>query len=232
MFIQPRMSTSVKCAAVSAAALLFLISRAHGAAEGYLSGTISATTGIPLEGVTVSAQIDGEPITTTVYTGADGRYFFPAMKAGSYHVWAQLAGYERSEATFALGPQPKHLDFKLKADADPEDLLLQLSGYQVLAALPEDTVAHRRGKAIFQKSCLYCHEASTALRDRFDEHGWEVVISAMLNGFSRNPPPPTALQRELASYLAEVRGPGKSPMLLKPFHVADEATFPDRKSVV
>jgi hypothetical protein len=75
MVIEPRMSTSVKCVAVSAAALLFLISRAHGAAEGYLSGTITAATGAHLEGVTVSAQIDGEPITTSVYTGADGRYF-------------------------------------------------------------------------------------------------------------------------------------------------------------
>src|SRR5438552_15683793 len=136
MFIQPRVSTSVRCAAVSAAALLFLISRAHGAAEGYLSGTITATTGTHLEGVTVSAQIDGEPITTSVYSGPDGRYFFPAMKTASYRVWVQVAGYERSEATLALGPQAKHLDFKLKADTDPENLNVQPSGYQVLAALP------------------------------------------------------------------------------------------------
>ena len=226
MFIQPRVSTKVTCGAVSVVALLFLTSRPQGASEGYLSGTITAAPGTNLEGVTVSAQIDGEPITTSVYTAADGRYFFPAMKPASYHIWAQVSGYERADATIALGPQAKHLDFKLKADADPENLIVQLSGYQVLAALPEDTVPHRRGKAIFQKSCLYCHEASTALRDRFDEHGWEVVIGAMLNGFSKNPPPPTALQRELASYLAEMRGPGRSPMSLKPFRVAGEATLP------
>src|SRR5437773_9806843 len=148
------------------------------------------------------------------------------MKTASYRVWVQVAGYERSEATLALGPQAKHLDFKLKADTDPENLIVQLSGYQVLAALPEDSVAHRRGKAIFQKSCLYCHEASTALRGRFDEHGWEVIISAMLNGFSKNPPPSTALQRDLASYPAEMRGPGKSPTSLKPFRVSGEATPP------
>ena len=45
------------------------------------------------------------------------------------------------------------------------DILLQLSGYQVIAALPEDTVAHRRGKVLLQKNCTYCHEIATALRD-------------------------------------------------------------------
>src|SRR6516225_8246842 len=151
MFIQPRVSTKVTCGAVSVVALLFLTSRPQGASEGYLSGTITAAPGTNLEGVTVSAQIDGEPITTSVYTAADGRYFFPAMKPASYHIWAQVSGYERAEATIALGPQAKHLDFKLKADVDPENLIVQLSGYQVLAALPEDTAPHRRGKAIFQK---------------------------------------------------------------------------------
>src|SRR5262245_45349711 len=139
MFIQPRISTRLTVAAVSAAALLFVMSRVQGAADGHLSGTITATTGSHLEGVTVSAQIDGEPITTSVYTGADGRYFFPAMKAASYRVWAQVAGYERAEAAVALGPAAKHLDFRMKSDADPESLVVQLSGYQVLAALPEDT---------------------------------------------------------------------------------------------
>src|SRR5262245_34946765 len=162
MLIPPRLPTSVK-GAVLASALLLMIGLTNGAGDGYLTGTITSTTGARLEGVTISAQIDGEPITTSVYTGSDGRYFFPTMKAASYRVWAQTAGYERSDATVALGLQSKRLDFKLKADADPDRLLVQLSGYQVLAALPEDTVAHRRGKAIFQKSCLYCHAASTAL---------------------------------------------------------------------
>ena len=95
-----------------------------------------------------------EPITTSVYTGADGRYFFPPMKGGKYKVWAQAIGLERAEATADLASKPLRLDFTMK---ETTDIILQLSGYQIMAALPEDTVAHRRGKVLFQKNCTYCH---------------------------------------------------------------------------
>src|ERR1700687_221073 len=88
---------------------------------------------------------------------------------------------------------------------------------QIMAALPEDTVAHRRGKVLFQKNCTYCHETSTALRDRFDQQGWDAIVLAMTNGFSRNPKPLTPAQKELAAYLTEMRGPGPSPMTPKVF---------------
>ena len=68
------------------------------------------------------------------------------------------------------------VDFTMK---ETTDIIPQLSGYQIVAALPEDTVAHRRGKALFQKNCTYCHETSAALRDRFDQAGWEAIVSAM-----------------------------------------------------
>ena len=207
----------------TAAVVLFLTGRAQTANEGWLNGTIKATAGAPLEGVAVSAQVPGEAITTSVFTGADGRFFFPAMKAAKYKLRAQVIGYEASETELMLSAQAQKFDFTLKQTAD---LIPQLSGYQVLAALPEDTVAHRRGKALLQKSCTYCHEASTALRPRFDQHGWEVIVGVMSHSFSRNVPPLTPLQKELATYLAEIRGPGKSPMTPKPFHLTGEATLP------
>ena len=61
----------------SAGLVLALTVSAQGAKDGLLTGTITSTSGQPIEGVTVSAQIAGEPITASVYTGADGRYFFP-----------------------------------------------------------------------------------------------------------------------------------------------------------
>ena len=72
---------------------------------GVLTGTIKSASGTPLEGVAVSAQLPGEPITTSVYTGADGRYFFPPMKSGKHNVWAQAIGLERAESTADLGPR-------------------------------------------------------------------------------------------------------------------------------
>ncbi len=48
----------------------------------------------------------------------------------------------------------------------------------------------------------------------------------MTNGFSRNPKPLTAAQKELATYLTEMRGPGPSPMTPKVFRPKGEATLP------
>ena len=159
-----------------------------------------------------------------MYTGADGHYYFPAMKSGRYGVWAQSVGFERAEASVALPRGEGRQTFTLK---ETTDLIPQLSGYQIMAALPEDTVAHRRGKAIFHRSCTYCHEASTALQNRFDQAGWEVIIGVMLNGFQqRTQKPLTPLQKELAAYLTEMRGPGTSPMQLKPFRVSGASTLP------
>ena len=81
----------LSAAAFSAAGLTLTFS-VQGAQEGILTGTVKSASGTPLEGVAVSAQLPGEPITTSVYTAADGRYFFPAMKSGKYNVWAQAIG--------------------------------------------------------------------------------------------------------------------------------------------
>jgi streptogramin lyase/mono/diheme cytochrome c family protein len=194
-----------------------------GAEAGVLTGTIKSASGTPLEGVAVSAQLPGEPITTSVYTGADGRFFFPAMKSGTYNVWAQAIGLERAESTAALGARTVKVDFTMK---ETTDLIPQLSGYQIIAALPEDTVAHRRGKALFQKNCTYCHETSASLRDRFDQAGWEVIVGAMTQNFSRTARPLSPAMKELATYLTEMRGPGPSPMQPKVYRPKGEATLP------
>ena len=67
------------------------------AADQQLSGTISAGAQ-KLDGVTVSAKMAGSTITTSVYTDAQGNYYFPPMPAGKYNVWAQALGFERSDA--------------------------------------------------------------------------------------------------------------------------------------
>jgi len=84
--------------ATAVAATLALTFSATGAEQGSLSGTIKSASGVPIEGVAVSAQAPGEPITTSVYTGTDGKYFFPALKANKYNVWAQAVVLERNEA--------------------------------------------------------------------------------------------------------------------------------------
>ena len=80
------------------------------AADQQLSGSISTAAGQKLDGVTVSAKMVGGTITTSVYTDADGNYYFPPMAAGKYKVWAQALGFERNDATRrSVGQQaPEH----------------------------------------------------------------------------------------------------------------------------
>ena len=79
----------------------------QGAEEGLLTGTVTSSSGAALEGVAVSAQIPGVPITTSVYTGADGRYFFPPIASGEYKVWAQAVGLERADRRAARAAIPR-----------------------------------------------------------------------------------------------------------------------------
>jgi hypothetical protein len=58
-----------------------------------LSGTITAKAGGTLEGVTVSAKREGSSITTSVYTDAQGNYYFPPLPDGKYNVWANALGF-------------------------------------------------------------------------------------------------------------------------------------------
>ena len=163
--MQTRTSFTTAAAIGTASLWLALSLSAQGGPESLLSGRITSPSGTALEGVAVSAQIPGSPITTSVYSQADGRFFFPAMRAGDYTVWAQAIGLERGESKASLSGSAAHLDFTL---ADTTDIIRQLSGYQVLASLPEDTREHRRGKVLLQKMCTYCHETATVLRDRFE----------------------------------------------------------------
>ena len=54
------------------------------AADAVLHGTIRAQSGEPMTGATVSAKAPGTNITRTVFTDAQGNYYFPPQPAGRY----------------------------------------------------------------------------------------------------------------------------------------------------
>ena len=185
-----------------------------------LAGTVKSQSGAALAGVTVSAKAEGSTITTSVFTDANGQYLFPqGMAESNYAVWAQTEGFETAKAQVTLGVGVLRQDFVLKALAD---FTRQMTGQEYLAALPEDTPAHRRMKDIFFNNCTGCHEASYILQNRFDAKGWESAInlmSKMVNGGGNYGGPDQApfpvinyYKKDLAEYLAEMRGPGPSPM--------------------
>ena len=202
------------------------------AASGHsaLTGSIQGPDGKPMEGVAVSARSSEQTFTTTVYTDQSGEYVFPSLAAGAYKVWAQAEGYttDRADVTIDQAHTASH-NFSLKALDNFES---QLTGAEWLAALPEDTLEHKRGKQILYVACSGCHGLDLVLNNRFDENGWRAIVKSMesadYRGYRGADDLPVANlgwegqiirhhRDELAKYLTEMRGPGTSPMKLKPF---------------
>lgn len=209
---------------VSAASMMALSSPQTGsndAASGtILAGSVKSATGQALEGVVISAKEEGKTITTSVFTDEEGRYYFPPLAKGHYQVWAQAVGFETGLSQADLNTEAQK-DFTLKTT---KDFTKQLSGPEWMMALPEDTFQHRRMKAIFRNNCAGCHQPNFVLQNKFDVAGWRNIINVMERiGIYGDPPrldqAPMPLIRafkeELANYLAEMRGPGPSPMKFK-----------------
>ena len=192
------------------------------AADQILSGTIASAAGAKLPGVTVSARLEGSSITTSVYTDAQGDYYFPPMAAGKYSVWAQTLSYELSRGNIELSAN-KRQDFALKPITEFEKQVRQLPGEMLLAALPEETAEDANIKRIFRNNCTGCHTPSYPLQFRFDEEGWSKIINLMkvvpnTGVYPANPKANAIVeynQKKLAAYLARARGPGESSLKIK-----------------
>lgn len=192
------------------------------AAEQLLTGAISSASGEKLGGVTVSAKQEGTTITTSVYTDEAGNYYFPPLAAGKYQVWAQALGFETTKSSVDLSAM-KHQDLVLQAMTDPERRIRQLPGGLLVAALPEETEDDARIKKIFTNQCTGCHTPGYVLQFRFDEAGWNKIISMMkvIPAVFQGPgAKPNAIieynQKPLAAYLARARGPAETSMKFTP----------------
>ena len=188
------------------------------AADTVLSGAVTSSTGEKMAGVTVSAKADGQTITTSVFTDEAGAYYFPALPAAKYRVWAQALTFEIARGEVDLGAK-KRQDFKLEP---AKDYVRQLPGHVMIDSLPDETDADKRMKQIVRNACTGCHTPSYTLQHTFDEAGWNAIIDLMkrvnvsgvvqadrINGLLDHH------QKELAAYLARARGPGESAMKIK-----------------
>ncbi len=192
------------------------------AADVVLSGTIKSAAGEAMGGVTVSAKAEGQTITTTVFTDESGQYYFPALPAAKYRVWAQALGFEPARSAVDLAAARK-ADLVLKPITDLERQIRQLPGDLMLAGLPEETPDDVRMKRLVRNNCTGCHTASYVLQHRFDETGWSAIIELMkrvnVYGVVQPNRPVNGIldyhQKELSAYLARARGPGESAFRIK-----------------
>ncbi len=68
-----------------------------------LTGTVRSASGTPLAGATVSARLDGSPMSVSVLTNERGRYYFPPLPAaGRYLVRTQAVGFEKADTELLL----------------------------------------------------------------------------------------------------------------------------------
>ena len=213
----------VQAMVLACATTLLAMAAAH-AADQLLSGAITSQSGQKLEGVTVSAKIEGSSITTSVYTDTAGDYFFPPLPAGKYRVWAQALGFETNKGSVELAAARRQ-NFTLQEITDPERRFRQLPGEMMVAALPEATPEDTRMKKVFMNNCAGCHSTSYLLQFRFDEAGWSKIIDLMkmvpVTGVYPGPDAkPNQImerhQKQIAAYLARARGPGESTMKVGP----------------
>jgi len=186
-----------------------------GQASGLLSGHVRSGSGQVEEGITVSARAEGSPITTSVFTDADGLYIFPKLENGKYQVWAQAVGLDIAKADVQLSGSSEQQDFLLKP---AKDVGRQMTGADWYASLPQENIQDHRMKNVFFSSCAGCHQSSYPLQNKFDQAGWDKIINVMkmvnvVGIFTRKTPMPYLdhHQKDLAAYLGKVRGPGASP---------------------
>ena len=164
-----------------------------------------------------------------VILDAHGVYVFPPLVAGEYQLWAQAVTFVTGRAELALdGRHTAHRDLKLRP---LEHYEAQLTGVEWYDALPDDTANHRRMKQVLYVTCTGCHGLDVVLQNKFDAAGWQAIIRAMesawYSGWRGASDLPAGELRwegqimrhhrdELANYLAEMRGPGPSPMAIRP----------------
>lgn len=195
-----------------------------------IAGRIIDGDGAPMEGVTVSAQAAGSLVTTSVYTDENGLYFFPALPAGQYSLWAQATGFHANRISVSVsGSGTQASDLTMVVLGDPR---LQLTGHEWFQSLPAQDQNDERLKQILYVACTGCHSLDVALQNTFDESGWDAVIHSMENAFYNGRRPgeltPETLRwqgqiirrhrEELAAYLARVLGPESPPL---DFHILD-----------
>jgi streptogramin lyase len=186
------------------------------AADAILSGLVTGPDGKPLGGVTVSAKALGSTISTAVFTDGEGKYYMPPLPAGAYNLRAQAVTFGGKAAKIEADGKKKQ-DFQLSA---LPDFVAQLSGADLLAALPQQTDHDKAMHRIIASQCVACHTASYVLQHKFDEEGWNKILNLMkavnVSGIRVDGRPVQAVidanQEELASYLAHARGPGETSM--------------------
>jgi virginiamycin B lyase len=149
-----------------------------------LTGMVSSTDEAAMEGVLVSATKAGSTITTTVVTGADGRFSFPAdrLTPGKYDLAVRAIGYQLDvpktiEIRSGEIPEQKSATQDIKL-GKATDLAAQLSNGEWLASIPGTDA--QKAQLL---NCVGCHRVERIMRSKYDTDGFLNGILPRMQGY-------------------------------------------------
>ncbi len=142
-----------------------------------LTGRITSDREGAMEGVLVSAQREGSPISVTVVTNRAGRYGFPAdrLPAGHYALRIRATGYDVGQ------PRAAEVTAGKTASADLElhqiaDISGQLTSTEWFISMPG--TAEQKRPLI---ECMSCHTLERVVRSKFSAGQFVDVLKRMAN---------------------------------------------------
>jgi streptogramin lyase len=201
---------------VASAFLLALWAPAAAAQSPALTGEVTSAREGAMEGVLVSAQAPGSPITVTVVSDAHGRYAFPAerLPAATYTLTIRAVGYQLAAPTSAQ-VAPGHTataDLRLRPAAD---LAGQLTSTEWLISMPGS--AEQKRPLI---ECMSCHTLERVARSTYTADRFMGVLARMENYANNSTTQHPQLRvarremsqtkaRELADYVATINLAGR-----------------------
>jgi virginiamycin B lyase len=164
----------VKCFLSVAAALIFAVAGARAALAQTLTGMVSSAEEGAMEGVLVSAQQSGSPITVTVVSDEHGRFHFPdgRLAAGHYALRIRAIGYDLDgPQAVDLGAAATDVAIKLRKTAD---LAAQLTNTEWFMSMPG--TAEQKRPLI---ECMSCHTFERIVRSTDDADALFPVLKRM-----------------------------------------------------
>jgi virginiamycin B lyase len=130
-----------------------------------------------MEGVLVSAQKLGSPITVTVVSDRDGYFAFPGAKlaSGRYALRIRAVGYDLDTPQFADFPVGNRtaIDLRLRK---AEDLAAQLTSTEWLMSMPG--TAEQKRPLI---ECMSCHTLERVVRSKYTADEFVPILKRMAN---------------------------------------------------
>ena len=149
---------------------------AEGAAAPALTGQVTSDEEGPMEGVVVSAKLDGSTITVSVYSDKQGHYSFPAnrLEPGHYKLKIRAVGYDLDGPGLAdlVAQKTTTVDLKLRKT---KNIVPQLTNAEWLLSIPGTT----EQKATLL-NCVGCHTLERIVRSTHDADEFTQVIWRMM----------------------------------------------------